>query len=245
MLQTVIMSLFLSSAALAPALAPAPAPSSVRAPARASADARVAVAPSERPDVVDAKAVVPSLLVDIKYATADNFVGRVLYAPDSTGQHRCLLHSDAAAKLAKAEALLKERAPSVRLLAYDCLRPVRVQRAMWDVVKGTPKAGYVADPNSSTGSVHNYGCAIDLTLATEGGAPLDMGTEFDHLGPRAEPRLESKHLDEGLLSHTALANRLLLRQVMVGAGFYMLPNEWWHFNCAASGEVRKKYKPVP
>src|SRR5687768_15202097 len=105
------------------------------------APAPVAVDATKHPDMVDAAVQVPSLLVDIRYATPNNFVGRVLYA-ESESSRRCFLHRDAAAQLQRAAALLKQRAPELRFLAYDCMRPVRVQRAMWEVVKGTPQAPY-------------------------------------------------------------------------------------------------------
>lgn len=196
---------------------------------------------SSVPGLVDARTRVPTLRVELKYATADNFIGRNVYG-DFEG---CWLVEDAAAKLkAAAEHLAKVR-PDLRLLAYDCLRPRRVQRIMWDVVKDTKQRSYVANPNSKTGSIHNYGCAIDLTLARGSDGPaLDMGTPFDHFGKAAEPRREHAMLREGTLSAEAFANRLLLREVMVRAGFLPLDNEWWHFSCASNKETRSRYRIV-
>jgi D-alanyl-D-alanine dipeptidase len=192
------------------------------------------------PGIVDAQKTVPTLLVELKYATEDNFVGRNLYGD----LNRCFLQVDAAEMLANAAAHLARRNPGLRLLAYDCLRPRRVQLQMWEVVKGTRQQGYVANPHSKTGSIHNYGCAIDLTLSDAAGKPLDMGTAFDHFGDEAQPRHESRLLAAGKLDHEALANRLLLREVMVRAGFYPLANEWWHFNCATNAQTRERYEIV-
>lgn len=197
------------------------------------------------PGIVDAAARIPALLVELKYSTTDNFVGKDVYGD----LERCYLVEDAARMLAAADAALRRQRPDLRLLAYDCLRPRRVQRVLWDVVKGTPQQSYVANPNTKVGSLHNYGCAIDLTVARvdDDGAkavPLDMGTKYDHFGKEAEPRHELKLLSAGQLSHEQVANRLLLREVMLRAGFLPLENEWWHFNCASSDQTRKRYRLV-
>ena len=115
-------------------------------------------------DLVDAAAVVSSLLVDLKYSSTDNFLKEDVYG-DLT---RCYLHSDAAQMLKKAAVLMERVQPELRLLAYDCHRPESVQRKMWQKVKDTPAQRYVANPHSAFGSIHNYGCAIDLTLAHHG-----------------------------------------------------------------------------
>jgi D-alanyl-D-alanine dipeptidase len=115
---------------------------------------------------------------------------------------------------------------------------------MWEVVKGTQKQGYVANPNTKVGSIHNYGCAVDLTLSTADGKALPMGTPFDHFGPEAGISNEPKLLEDGKITAAELANRLLLREVMVAAGFIPLAHEWWHFNCMTSAETRKKYRMI-
>lgn len=192
------------------------------------------------PGVVDASSLVPELLVDLKYATEDNFLKRNVYGE----LRRCYLQKDAAKMLAAASKLLRQRDAKLRLLAYDCLRPRRVQLQMWEVVKGTPEQSYVANPHSKTGSIHNYGCAIDLTVASDDGKPLEMGTPFDHFGVEAQPRKETTLVVKGAITFEALANRLLLREVMVRAGFLPIGNEWWHFNCATHSQTRKRYTIV-
>ncbi|MFN3199009.1 MAG: M15 family metallopeptidase [Bradymonadia bacterium] len=191
--------------------------------------------------LVDATTVVPSLQVELKYATTDNFLGKAVYAGKLD---QCLMQRDAAEMLASAAAHLKTRAPELRLHAYDCARPRSVQRQMWAVVKGTPQAPYVANPDKGAGSIHNYGCAIDLTLADAEGRDIDMGTKFDHFGPEAEPRREVPLRIKGKLTAEQLGNRLLLREVMVRAGFLPLDNEWWHFNCATPQETRRRYSII-
>lgn len=192
------------------------------------------------PNIIDAATVVPDLLVELKYATKDNFLKQNVYGD----LHQCFLHKDATKQLAEAAKWLNKRDANLRFLAYDCLRPRQVQLIMWDAVKGTAQQSYVANPHSKIASIHNYGCAIDLTLSKADGTPLDMGTPFDHFGHEAQPRYEIKMLTNGKISPAALANRLLLREVMVRAGFYPIANEWWHFNCVTSSQVQKRYKII-
>ncbi|MGF1510618.1 MAG: M15 family metallopeptidase [Myxococcota bacterium] len=191
------------------------------------------------PGLVDASGYVPDLRVQLMYGTSQNFIGRAVYQ----GLTRCFLVRDAAQMLGRARSWLKMRQPGWTFVAYDCVRPRSVQRAMWATVRGTPAQSYVASP-AGTASLHNYGCAIDVGLVNERGAPADMGTSFDHFGRKAEPRHEAQLRRNGLLSPEALANRLLLREVMTRAGFIPISNEWWHFNCATPDEVRARYPIV-
>ena len=190
------------------------------------------------PDLVDAATVAEGLLVDLRYSTTNNFLKRDVYGD----LKRCYLVRPAAKKLARAGAILGKLRPELRLLAYDCVRPLAVQRAMWRLVRGTPAQAYVADP--ARGSMHNLGCAVDLTLADAGGRPLAMGTPFDHAGPLSQPRLERRHVLAGKLAPEHWANRLLLRQVMVRAGFVPLEIEWWHFDCMAPRRARKRFRTL-
>lgn len=194
----------------------------------------------EGPGIVDASTLVPRLQVELEYATDDNFLGKNVYG----GLSKCYLHEDAAKMLARADGELHRLRPDLRLHAWDCLRPRRVQLMMWEVVKGTDQQAYVANPHSKTGSIHNYGCAIDLTLADEDGRTIDMGTKFDHFGKLAHPREEIRFRSDGKLTADQLANRLLLRLVMSRAGFLPLSNEWWHFNCATPKATRRKYRLI-
>lgn len=193
------------------------------------------------PGLVDVATVIPSARVELKYATTDNFMGRDVYG----GLKRCFLVEDAAKMLTRAHAVLQERAPGTTFVLYDCARPRRVQLIMWDLVKGTKSQGYVADPTKPPGSVHNTGCAVDMSLWDEkAGKPLDMGTPYDFFGKAAEPRHEVELWKKGTLTAEQYANRLLLREAMLRAGFRILPHEWWHFDCAEGAVARKKYPLV-
>lgn len=192
------------------------------------------------PGLVDVATQLP-VEVQLKYATADNFMGRDVYG----GLKRCFLVPEAAQMLARAHALLQERAPGLTFVMYDCARPRRVQLIMWDVVKGTPKQGYVADPTRPPGSIHNTGCAVDMSLWNrETNAAVDMGTPYDFFGKKAEPRAEIELWKNGTLSNEQLANRLLLREIMLRAGFRILPHEWWHFDCTDGRTARQRFSVI-
>ncbi len=190
--------------------------------------------------LVDVKVHAPTAQVALAYSTTDNFLGADVYGDLDT----CYLNPDAARMVGEAAKLLAKRAPELRLHIYDCVRPLSVQRAMWKIVKGTKQRAYVANPNKKVKSLHNYGCAVDLTLATADGKPIDMGTPFDHFGVEAEPRREAELLEAGTLSSTQVSNRLILRRAMVDAGFLPLANEWWHFACATGKKARSTYSVV-
>lgn len=193
---------------------------------------------AETPGLVDVAAFVPTLQVDLRYATPDNFLGRDVYG----GETRCRLQKDAALKLAEADRRLHQIHPELHLHVWDCARPHAVQEAMWAIVRGTPQQSYVADP--ARGSVHNFGCAVDLTLGTTDGVPVDMGTGFDHFGIEAQPRHEEALLAAGTLTADQVTHRRILREAMLGAGFGMIQNEWWHFDCAPPAEARARYPMV-
>jgi zinc D-Ala-D-Ala dipeptidase len=191
--------------------------------------------------LIDVATTLP-VRVELKYATTDNFMHKNVYGD----WRKCLLVGDAHRMLEAAHRILLQRDKSLTFVMYDCARPRSVQLIMWDAVKGTPQQGYVADPNSKTGSMHNTGCAVDISLFdVDKNAPLDMGTPYDFFGKKAEPRHEHEQWKTGQLSAEAWANRLLLREVMLRAGFRPLGHEWWHFDCADGKTARSKYAVIP
>ncbi len=197
--------------------------------------------PAVLPGLVDVGAALP-VQVELKYATTDNFMHKDVYG----ALKACFLVSDAERMLADALARLQRHEPTLTFVMYDCARPRSVQLLMWDVVKGTKQQGYVADPTRPPGSVHNTGCAVDLSIWDRGAkAPLDMGSPYDFFGAAAEPRREPELLKAGTLTTTQLANRVLLREVMARAGFRPLAHEWWHFDCKSPSDARKSYAVIP
>ncbi len=190
-------------------------------------------------DLVDVTTLNPRFGIDIKYATTDNFTGRQLYPVG-----RCLLRREVALGAQKAQAFLDAQHAGYVLLFKDCYRPLHVQHIMWEVVKDTPKQSYVANPHRKVGSVHNYGAAVDLTLAGPDGKEVDMGTPYDHLGILAEPRHEERFVKEGKLTAAQVLNRRRLRDAMVQGGFKTIANEWWHFDWLQGAELRARYEKL-
>jgi len=181
---------------------------------------------------------IPNITVDIRYATANNFVGVNLYGTFN----KAYLHKDAAKKLETAGRNLQLQRPGWKILVLDALRPQSVQKKLWIRVEGTPQEQYVANPK--IGSVHNYGFAVDVTLVDANGIEVDMGTPFDNFTELSQPQLEKKFLREGKLALSQVKNRRLLRDAMTKAGFTQLPNEWWHYDALSIQDVKNKYKIV-
>ncbi|MEQ1516902.1 MAG: M15 family metallopeptidase [Usitatibacteraceae bacterium] len=176
--------------------------------------------------------------VELRYATANNFVGRDLYSP-----HDCAwLHSDAAAGLEKVVAWLAARRNDVSLLVLDALRPQRVQEQLWQALQGTELLGYLANP--VRGSIHSFGMAVDITLIDKSGIELDMGTPFDDLSELSHPALEDAMRARGEINDTQIANRRLLRDAMQHGGFAGISSEWWHFDCGDRNIVRAEYARI-
>jgi D-alanyl-D-alanine dipeptidase len=186
-------------------------------------------------ELIDIQQLEPTILLDLKYATTDNFTGKVIYSDLS----QAYFHPVAANKLAKAQQILQEQYPGLSLLIYDAARPQHIQHLLWESVKETPLSRYVAHPEKT--GLHNYGMAVDLTIADNIQIPLDMGTPFDYFGKIAGIKHEDSLLMTGLLTQEQINNRRLLRNVMRQAGFYAIEGEWWHFNACSLSEAKDKY----
>ena len=183
-------------------------------------------------------ASVPGLQVDLRYAGANNLLGRDLYSP-----HDCAwLHAEAAAALEVAAGLLAQEHPQLRLCVLDAVRPQRVQEAFWAFVEGTPMQPYFAHPGP--GSIHSFGMAVDITLVDASGRELDMGTGFDDTTEHSHPALETRWLDAGQLRPDHLANRLRLRETLQRAGWQGIDTEWWHFDFGNRSDVRQRYRRI-
>jgi D-alanyl-D-alanine dipeptidase len=174
----------------------------------------VIVAAISSTNLIDATTIVKDLAVDLRYATADNFLKRAVYPATA----KCLLLPSVAKRLARAQSLLAGH--RLRVKVWDCYRPLGVQREMWRIV---PDARYVGDPKK--GSNHNRGAAVDVTLVDANGAEIVMPTPHDEFTPRAHARARARGIPEA-----ARKNRALLRRAMLRAGFRAIATEWWHFN---------------
>lgn len=165
---------------------------------------------SDKVELVDVAALLPEVVIDLKYATDDNLTGQPIYR-----EYRCLLHPDAAQALARCANVA--RLAGFNLKIFDAYRPQQAQVCLWTAF---PNPEYVMDIR--LGSHHSRGVAIDLTLLDEHGDALDMGAAFDEMNERSHPFYPD-------LPPTIQRNRLLLNAVMQAGGYCGIASEWWHF----------------
>lgn len=211
-----------------------------------SSSAQSLEAAMQKQGLVDVQKVDPTIQVDLKYSTTDNFVGKDVYG-DLT---RAYLQPMAARKLAGASRYLRQNHPAMRLLVYDAARPRAAQWNLWNALPNLPereRQKYVADPRK--GSIHNYGCAVDLTMAildsqTGRPVPLDMGTKYDFFGPMAYPSQEAALLKAGKLTKQQITNRTILRTAMRQGGFSAIEFEWWHFNALSRQKAKSAFRII-
>ncbi|MDR2358482.1 MAG: M15 family metallopeptidase [Prevotellaceae bacterium] len=193
----------------------------------------------EKLGLIDIATLDEGIRVQLVYATPYNFMGKTLYK----NIRRAYLQPDAAQKLLRAYKALKKIRPDLTLLVYDAARPLSVQWEMWNAVKGTEWNYYVKNPGNG-GGMHNFGAAVDLTLADCTGQPLSMGTPYDYFGYEAHIDKEKELVQTGRITPREWENRLLLRKVMTGAGFRTVKSEWWHFNACSLEEAKKQYEVI-
>lgn len=163
-------------------------------------------------ELVDLSEIIPGIVLDIRYASANNFTYDTVYN-----------HPKAFARRPVANALSsvqKElRAHGLGLKIFDAYRPYEVTLKFWELI-GTKQ--YVAAPWK--GSRHNRGAAIDLTLITlKTGQEIEMPTGYDDFSEKASA-------DFAQLPEHQIANRSYLIKVMQKHGFRVFPTEWWHFD---------------
>jgi D-alanyl-D-alanine dipeptidase len=166
------------------------------------------------PDLVELSSLNPGIKYDIRYATANNFMGEAFYR-----QARAMMQRPAAEAVARAAAALK--AQGLGLLIHDAYRPWAVTKMFWEATPPQQRV-FVADP--AQGSRHNRGCAVDLTLydlAT--GRPVPMVGGYDEFSDRSYP---------DYVGGTSLQrwDREVLRKAMEAEGFTVYDAEWWHFD---------------
>ena len=160
--------------------------------------------------LVSLASINPRIILDIRYATENNFLGRKVYS-----KPQAYLRKSTAQKLDRAQQVLEKK--GLGLKVWDAYRPEPVQRELWNFM---PDERYVAHPDK--GSVHSRGGAVDVTLVDAQGHELEMPTGFDEFSQRA-------FLNYPDLSDAIRAHRELLCSVMVDAGFDALETEWWHY----------------
>lgn len=190
----------------------------------------------KRLGLVDIQSLNPSIKVDLKYSSTDNFLKEDMYG----SLNKCYLQAGFAQRVDKAQKALQALYPQYSLLIYDGARPMSIQRKMYAKVAGTALKIYVAPAHR--GGRHNYGVAVDLTIVDAEGKPLDMGTPFDFFGEEAHLGDEDRHIQSGRFSAVVKANRALLQEVMRSAGMRPYAKEWWHYQeLITMSEVRRRY----
>jgi D-alanyl-D-alanine dipeptidase len=161
----------------------------------------------------------PTLSIDLKYKTPDNFMKKAVYPANA----EAFLAESVADRLVQASKFLQKY--NLRLVVWDAYRPMSVQQDLWDAL---PDPYFIASPK--TGSNHNRAAAVDVSLTDAQGTLLTMPTEFDEFSDKSHSYCHSIH-------QPALTHRLQLQEAMTSAGFIVLRTEWWHFNTPEAGDL--------
>lgn len=170
--------------------------------------------------MVELKTLVPGIVYDLRYATVNNFMRRLMYPAGTT---TTFLRMPAAMALKKVQEELSSKGFGLKI--YDAYRPYAVTVKFWELVKDER---YVANPVKGSG--HNRGIAVDLTIInSQTGKELEMGTGFDNFS-------DSAHHSFTDLPEAILQNRLLLKATMEKYGFKAYADEWWHYSIPESSK---------
>ena len=161
--------------------------------------------------LVEVKTIDPTILIDLRYATARNVTSRAIYPANAP----CLIRKSVAERLRAAQTILRQRGFSLKI--WDAFRPSYAQEALWNFSKNRH---FVADPDRR--ALHTWGVAVDATLADAQGHDVAMPTDFDSFSPAAGMHYANN-------SPAAAANLRLLQGAMGSAGFLGMRTEWWHF----------------
>ena len=176
-------------------------------------------------DFVKLRDYIPDIVVELKYATASNFTGQVVY--DFTEVY---LRYSTVLKLMDVQAELREQ--GYRLKVWDAFRPLGAQEKLW---YAKPDPNYVSNPWSGTNS-HSRGNTIDVTLVNAEGKEVEMPTGFDDFTTFADR-------DYSDCTDSAAKNATLLQEIMEKHGFKGLQTEWWHFTEETDYEIEKVFDP--
>jgi D-alanyl-D-alanine dipeptidase len=175
--------------------------------------AQLLTAEESKLELLDIHSVDPSIVVELRYAGRNNLTGRALYSPGTCA----LVRPEVAQRLAIAQRFLRRCAHGLKI--WDAYRPRSVQVQLWRAV---PVNDYVADPETTNGSLHTWGVAVDATLVNSRNQPVMMPSDFDDFTPAAM-------LIYCGTNRYIRSNLRLLQAAMGTAGFYGQRREWWHF----------------
>jgi zinc D-Ala-D-Ala dipeptidase len=175
--------------------------------------------------LVDVTTLAPTIRVDMRYATSNNFTGEILPGYEA---NRALLRREAASALARVQTRLAR--DGLGLKVFDAYRPVRATNAMIDWTRREGREDLLADGYIASRSRHNLGAAIDVTLINlSTGRELPMGTAFDTFSPAAHTANASGQVAR---------NRATLVRRMAEEGWSNYEKEWWHFSFPVPRELR-------
>ncbi len=170
-------------------------------------------------DFVKITDYIPDIVIDLKYATTDNFTGTVIYDFEDA-----YLRYGTVKKLAVAQEKFKSMGYYIKI--WDAYRPFAAQEKLWQVC---PNPRYVANPANGM-KAHNLGGTIDMTLVTFAGNEVEMPTAFDDFSLRADR-------DYSDVSETAAENARMMERVMTECGFYGYAGEWWDYSDTTAYEA--------
>ncbi|MFD0940358.1 M15 family metallopeptidase [Pedobacter boryungensis] len=163
-------------------------------------------------ELVEIKKAIPSVVLDIRYATKNNFMHQVMYK-----QARAFARKPVVEHLKKIQAILNKKGYGLKI--FDAYRPYAITVSFYQ--KASDK-NFVANP--AKGSKHNRGCAVDLTIIDlKTGKDVPMPTPYDSFAPEAAPHFVN-------LPSEIIKNRDFLINTMQANGFKVIYNEWWHFD---------------
>src|SRR5882724_12401357 len=165
---------------------------------------------------VDVRSVDPTIVVELRYAGRNNFLGHPLYPAGTCA----LARPEVASALAVAQVVLQRY--QYRLKIWDAYRPAAVQAKLWQALRNSD---YVANPEIGVGSLHSWGIAVDATLVDSRNRDVRMPTDFDEFIPAAMETYMGSSFEIG-------GRARLLKYAMNKAGFWGLRTEWWHFTIA-------------
>lgn len=165
----------------------------------------------KKDDFVDVSKYIPDVAIELRYATNNNIMKRILYENSNT-----YLRKGTADKLKEANYEFKKL--GYRIKIWDAYRPTQVQKVLWSKVSDNR---YIANPRG--GSNHNRGAAIDITLVDKNSRELPMPTDFDGFSKLAD----KDYVD---VEKKRAENAKLLESVMIKHGFESIYTEWWHFD---------------
>ena len=170
--------------------------------------------PFRKPDLVELVKLDPTIKLDIRYATKNNFLGKKVYK-----EPRAFLQRPAAEALVRANQKLRPQ--GYGLIIHDGYRPWSVTKAFWDATPADKKI-FVADP--AKGSRHNRGSAVDLSMFDlKTGMTVKMPGEYDEMTERS-------HINYECATPEAKRLREMLRAAMTSEGFAVYEPEWWHYD---------------